>query len=361
VADRAGPVPWRTITATIALVLAAGIGILLLESIARVLAWLLVAIFLSVVLTGPVDFLERRARLRRGVATAIVFLTAIVLVAAMAYVFVRPIVEQGRKFADNLPGLIDDAQAGRGTIGQLVERYKLQDYIDENQDRLRTTVENLGSPAYSVVRSIFSTILASVTILVLTCLLLVQGPKLTRGALLTVPERHRERVRAVAVDSARAVSGYMFGNLLISVIAGGATYVLLKSLGVPYAEVLALWVAFTDLLPLVGATLGAIPTVGLSFLHSTVAGIAALLFYIAYQQFENHVLQVTIMSRTVNVNPLTVLLSVLIGVELAGLLGALLAIPAAGVISVVVRDVYDTDTGHLRQHPTVGVDEHPAD
>jgi predicted PurR-regulated permease PerM len=356
-ADGARPVPWRTILASIGLVLLAGVGILLLEALARVVTWLVVALFLTVVLTAPVDFLERRFHLRRGLATGAVFFTAIVLALAMGYVFVRPIVDQGQRFADNFPQLVDDAQKGQGTIGRLVERYNLQDYVNRNQDRLRSSLGNLGTPAFNVVRGIFSTILATVTILVLTCLMLMQGPRLTRGSLLAIPERHRERVRAVAVDAARAVSGYMYGNLLISGIAGGGTYVLLKILGVPYAEVLALWVAFTDLIPLVGATLGAVASVGIAFLHSTVAGLVALVFYIAYQQFENHVLQVTIMSRTVNVNPLTVLVSVLIGVELAGFLGAMLAIPAAGVISVIVRDIYDAETGRLRQHPVVGVDE----
>ena len=118
---------------------------------------------------------------------------------------------------------------------------------------------------------------------------------------------------------------------------------------------------FCDLVPLIGATIGAIPTVGFAFLHSTTAGIVAAIFFIAYQQFENHVLQVTVMSRTVNVNPLTVLVSVLIAVELFGLLGALLAIPAAGVIQVVVRDIYDEHRGHaLKPEPTVGADEVPA-
>jgi predicted PurR-regulated permease PerM len=351
------PVPWRTIIATIALVLAAWIGIILLQQLARVVAWLVVALFLTVVLTGPVDLLEHRFRLRRGTATALVFITAIILVLALGYVFVRPIVDQGGKLVDNLPKLVDDAQKGRGTIGQLATRYNLQDYVNKNQDRLRSTLTGLGSPALSVLRGVFSTLLAAITILVLTCLMLLRGPSLSRGALLLVPEQHRARVRAVAVDSARAVSGYMFGNLVISVIAGGATYVLLKILGVPYPEALALWVAFTDLIPLVGATLGAIGTVGLAFLHSVVAGVVALVFYIAYQQFENHVLQVNIMARTVNVSPLTVLVSVLVGVELAGFLGALLAIPAAGMLSVIVRDVYDSETGRLRRHPTVGVDE----
>jgi predicted PurR-regulated permease PerM len=100
--------------------------------------------------------------------------------------------------------------------------------------------------------------------------------------------------------------------------------------------------------------------VGLSFLHSTTAGIVALVFYVVYQQFENHVLQVTIMSRTVDVNPLAVLVSVLAGVELFGFLGAMLAIPFAGVLQVVFRNIYDERMGHWKDEPTVGEDEVPA-
>jgi predicted PurR-regulated permease PerM len=111
---------------------------------------------------------------------------------------------------------------------------------------------------------------------------------------------------------------------------------------------------------MVGATLGAIPTVAVAFLHSTPAGIATLIFYIVYQQFENHVLQVTIMSRTLDVNPLTVLVSVLVGVELFGFLGALLALPVAGAIQVVVRNIYDERRGRLKEEPTVGPDEVPV-
>jgi predicted PurR-regulated permease PerM len=357
VPDGPRPVPWRTIAATISLVVAAGLAILLVEALARIIAWLVVALFLTVVLTGPVDHLEHRLHVRRGAATAVVFVVAVSLVLGLGYLFVRPIVDQGSRFIDNFPKLIDDAQKGRGTIGHLVTRFNLQDYVNENQDRLRSGIEGLGTPALHVVRSVFSTLLAGLTILVLTCLMLVRGPRLSRAALLAVPPSHRDRVRAVAVDAARAVSGYMLGNLLISVIAGGSTYILLKLFGVPYAEVLALWVAFTDLIPLVGATLGAVASVGLAFLHSVPAGIAALVFYVAYQQFENHVLQVAIMSRTVNVSPLTVLVSVLVGVELGGFLGAILAIPAAGVLSVIVRDVYDSETGRLRAHPVVGPED----
>ena len=123
------------------------------------------------------------------------------------------------------------------------------------------------------------------------------------------------------------------------VIAGISTFIFLTIAGVPFAGVLALWVGFADLIPLVGATLGAIPTVLVAFLSSTTIGVATLIFYVIYQQFENHVLQVTIMSKTVALKPLIVLASVLFGVEIFGLLGALLAIPAAGIIKVVGTDI----------------------
>jgi predicted PurR-regulated permease PerM len=120
--------------------------------------------------------------------------------------------------------------------------------------------------------------------------------------------------------------------------------------------VLALWVGFADLIPLVGATLGAVPTALVAFLHSGPAGIATVIFFIVYQQFENHVLQVTIMARTVALNPLLVLVSVLVGVELLGIFGALLAIPVGGMLQVIVRDLYD-HRGGLKKEPTVGTDE----
>ena len=110
-----------------------------------------------------------------------------------------------------------------------------------------------------------------------------------------------------------------------------------------------------------GATLGAIPAIAVALLHSTPAGIATVAFFVLYQQFENNVLQVTVMSRTVNVNPLGIFVSVLVGVELFGLLGALLAIPAAGVIQVVVRDLWDEHLGRPKSVPTIGASETPMD
>ena len=352
-------VPWRTIFASVAVVGSALLAFELIQHTARIIAWLVVAGFFAVVLAPAVDWVQQHAHLRRGLATGAVFGSVLALVVLMLWAFITPIANQVDQFVDELPTYVEEARNGEGPIGDLVEKYDLDEKIEENQDKIQEWVSGAGTPALNIVRGVFNTIIAAVTIIALTILLLLRGPKLTAGALRLVREPHRERVRLVAADASKAVSGYMLGNFLISVVAGVSTYIVLRILGVPYPEVLALWVAFADLIPLVGATLGAIPTVGLAFLHSVAAGVIALVFYIVYQQFENHVLQVAVMSKTVDVDPLTVLISVLVGVELFGFLGALLAIPFAGILQVIVRNVYDPDTGRLKKEPTIGEDEIP--
>jgi predicted PurR-regulated permease PerM len=357
------PVPVRTIAVTIGMVLATVVGIVVLQRLTHILTLLAVALFFAVALSPPVNFLERRIHVRRGIAATLVLLVGFAAIAAMIYAFVRPIVDQTQKFVDELPEYVEDAEAGRGTIGRLVQRYNIDEWVRDNQDRLEQVRNEAGSKAPAVLGSVASAFFAGLTVLVLAILMLLQGPDIQTGMLnlLDAPHapRRRERVRRVASDAARAVTGYIAGNVVISIIAGTATYVALLVIGVPFKEVLALWVAFADLIPLVGATLGAVPAVLVAFLHSVPAGIATLIFFIAYQQFENHVLQVTVMSRTVDLNPLAVLIAVLVGVELFGLLGALLAIPMAGVLQVIVRDIYDERRGHLKEEPSVGTDEVP--
>ena len=357
------PVPVRSILAAIGLVLATVATIYLLFRLGHILTLIAIAGFFAVVLSPAVNFLERKARLRRSLATLVTFIVGIAVFSAMMYAFVRPIVDETQKFVDRFPDYVERAQRGEGTVGKLVKRYDVEQWVEDNQDRIEQARNDLGKRVPSVLQSVANTTFAVLTILVLAFLMILQGPQIQAGMLNVLespraPHR-RERVRRVAGDCARAVTGYMAGNLMISVIAGGATFVWLLIMGVDFAAVLALWVAFADLIPLVGATLGAIPTIAIAFLHSTFAGIATLVFFIVYQQFENHVLQVTIMSRTVDLNPLAVLISVLVGVELFGVLGALLAIPVAGVIQVIVRDVYDEHRGEPKDEPTVGTDEIP--
>lgn len=352
------PIPVRTIAATIGLVLATIVGLRIILLLGHVIGLLVVAGFFAVLLTPAVDFLERKG-LRRSLSTIVVFLIGFGLLASMLAAFIQPIAREVNGFIDDFPQFVENAKQGRGPVGRLVQRFDIDQYIERNQAQWQESLRNAGAPALSVVRSVASGVFAFVTILVLTFLMVLEAPKLTASALAAIGDRHRERVRIVAADCAKAVTGYMAGNLAISVIAGLSTFVFLTVIGVPFAGVLGLWVAFADLIPLVGATLGAIPTVGVAFLSSPGRGIAALIFYVVYQQLENHILQPTIMSRTVDINPLAVLVSVLAGVELFGLVGALLAIPAAGILQVIVRNLYDERRGRLKSEPSIGSDEVP--
>jgi predicted PurR-regulated permease PerM len=144
------------------------------------------------------------------------------------------------------------------------------------------------------------------------------------------------------------------------VICGLLTYVVLLVTGVPFAGLIAVFVAVADLVPLVGATLGAVVAAVAGFVHSTTAGIVVVVFFVIYQQLENHLLQPLIFARTVQLNPLAVLLAILIMTELAGILGALLAIPIGGIIQIIARDIWDTRNGRLKPVPTTGTDHEPV-
>jgi predicted PurR-regulated permease PerM len=353
-------VPVRTIVVTIALVAAAVVLFWLVVTLARIEGLLIVAAFFAVLLSPPVDWLQHHLHLRRALATFIVFFTGVVLVVAMLYAFIRPLVDQVQSFSDSFPKYVADARAGKGTVGKLVKKYKIDDWVERNRDNIQESISRFGTGALKWVRSIAVGVALLITTLVLSFLMVLHGPSMLSGALGMLSPPTRQRVSAVGADSAKAVTGYMFGNLLISVIAGTVTFFSLWGFGVPFRGVLALWVGFADLIPLVGATLGAVPTVGVAFLHSTTAGIGMIIVFVVYQQFENHVLQVVIMSKTVQLNQLFVLVSILVGVELFGFIGALLAIPAAGVLQVVVRDLYENRQGRLKPEPTVGADEVPV-
>ncbi|MDQ3887210.1 MAG: AI-2E family transporter, partial [Actinomycetota bacterium] len=293
------------------------------------------------------------------VATLLVFLLVVLVLGGLAAVFAVPLAREGTAFAAQLPSLLEDARAGRGPVGGLLERMNALQFVEQNQDRLSGYAKDLGTSALSFVRSVVTGVAATLTIFILSYLLVLEGPKLISGMLALFEPARAERICQVGADCAKTITGYLSGNLLISLICGLLTYAVLAIAGVPFAGLIALFVAIVDLIPLVGATLGALVASIAGFLHSVPAGIAVVVFFIVYQQLENHLLQPLILSRTVRLNPLTVLVAILVGVELAGILGALLAIPAAGILQVIVRDIWDHRRGRLKQQPTVGEEKVP--
>lgn len=336
------PVPVRTILATIGLVLATALTLYLVLETRRVLTWMVVAVFFAVALYPVAAWVQRRmlGGRRRALATFLVFLVVFLGVGGLVTVFAFPLVEEGTKFAGQLPELIDQARSGQGPVGRLLERTNVLAWVQDNQDRIDDVVSGLTAPAAGVLRSVATGIAATVTVFVLAYLMVLEGPKVVDGALGVFAPATAARILRVGADCARSVTGYISGNLLISLICGALTYVVLLILGVPFAGLIALFVGIADLVPLVGATIGGAVAVLAGFLHSVPAGIVVLVFVVLYQQLENHLLQPLIFARTVKLNPLTVIVAILLGVELLGVLGALLAIPVTGIIQVIIRDVW---------------------
>lgn len=327
----------RTLT-VIGLVLATAFALAFVYATRRVLVWVVVAAFFAVALKPLVDAVQRRLVRRRALATLLVFLAALVVASAVATVILVPLLDEVGRFADRAPELLRDARSGRGPLGQLLERTGARRYASAHSDQLRDLGTRLRQPAVGVLRGIVETVAGLVTVVVLAYLMVLEAPRITGGVLAAAGDGEGERLRRVGRAVSRTVTGYLTGNLLISVICGGLTYLVLALTGVPFAAVIALLVAVTDLIPLVGATLGAVIAAGAGFLHSPTAGVVVLVFFVVYQQVENHLLQPLILSRAVRLNPLTVLVSVLLAAELAGLLGALLAIPAAGIVQTLLRE-----------------------
>jgi predicted PurR-regulated permease PerM len=361
IADRRS-VPVRTILTVIGLVLATVLLLYVVVHVRRVLTWVVVGAFFAVALYPLVGWVQRRllGGRRRALATFLVFLVTMLLLAALVAAFVVPLAGEATRVAEQLPGLVADARAGRGPVGDLLQRTHALDWVQNNQGRIEQFARGLTAPAASVLSGVATGVAGIVTVLVLAYLMVLEGPKLVTCTLALFPPERAERIRRVGADCARSVTGYLSGNLLISVICGALTYVVLKIVGVHFAGLIALFVGVADLVPLVGATLGGAVAVLAGFVHLVPAGIVVLVFFVLYQQLENHLLQPLVFARTVKLNPLTVIIAILIAADLAGILGALLAIPVASMIQVILRDVWDHRAGRPKPEPTVGEERRPV-
>ena len=330
----------RTILLVLGMAVLVGLALALVYLAWRPLTWILIATLLAAALNPAVEAIEQRGLARIWAAT-VVFVLALLVVTGIGFLIVPPLVTQVSEFGNAVPDFIDDLTAGRGPLGWLQDEYQIV-------DRIRAAIERQGvggilglsGPALDVVRSVVTAVVGTITVIFLTYFMLLEGPRTIRGILGLLPESSRPRYERVGRDIYRAISGYVTGNLLISLVAGTLSTVVLFAVGSEYAVALGLLVAILDLIPLAGATLAAILVSTVIFIETDwIRCLIVIGFFIAYQQFENHVLQPLVYGRTVQLSPLAVLCAVLIGAQLAGILGALLAIPIAGSLIAIVREI----------------------
>jgi predicted PurR-regulated permease PerM len=329
----------RNVMMVIGLIIGAWALLHMLAVTRQVVTWILVAVFFALALNPAVEFFMRRGLNRRGYAVALTYFLALLAVVGIGWAFIPTLVQQVNDFVEALPGYVDDLTAGRGKLGFLQEDYQLVDKIREAvEEGGAAKILGLTGTAISVTKGVITFVVAIITIAFLTLFMLLEGPRWVERFYGLLEDDKQERWRAIGRDVYRTIGGYVTGNLLISLIAGTLTTVVLLAVGVPYAVALGLIVAILDLIPLAGATIAAIIVGAVSFLDSTTSGIIVVSYFVVYQQIENHFLQPVIYGRTVQLSPLAVLIAVLVGGSLAGILGALGAIPVAGTIQVLLLD-----------------------
>jgi predicted PurR-regulated permease PerM len=329
----------RAVLTVLLVVLATAVVLQVLWVTRDVVTWTLIALFLAMALNPAVEFLLARGVPRRGLAVAIVYVGALLLIAAISATFVPTLIREVNDFAAAVPDYIDDLTRGRGKLGFLEREYHIVERVRDAIEKSGVAgVLGLSSTALSITKSVVNAVVAVVTIAFLTLFMLLEGPGWVERFFSLLPEQSQPRWRKVGSDIYRTVGGYVSGNLFISLVAGVTSTCMLLILGVPYAVALGLVVGILDLIPLAGATIAAVIVSTVGFLHSTTAGIVLIVFFLLYQQLENHVLQPLVYGRTVRLSPLIVLVAVLMGAELAGVVGALGAIPIAGSLQVIFLD-----------------------
>ena len=339
----------RGVARLVAMVVACVIALYLAWRVRDVVRLVGISLFLALALMPVVDALDR-SRIPRAALILLVYVLLFVAVAVIGYVVIPSLVNQVGQLSDDAPRYAADLRHN-GIFRHYDNRYHISATLVNDTQRLPQLLGHLAGPLRDVTVQAFGFIGELLTVLAITFLLLLHGRDYVNLGLSLTGDRS-ERYRRVIIEVNRAVAQYVLGNITISVLATIATWIVLSILGVPYALALGFVVGFFDLLPLVGATLGAIvvavATVTVDFPTATVVWIV---FIVVWQRFEDYVVQPLVYGRSLKVNPIVTIVSILAGAALLGILGALLAIPIAAAVQIVLREWWSNRTPQRASAP----------
>jgi predicted PurR-regulated permease PerM len=327
------------------IVVACAIALYLLWRVRTVVRLAAISLFLGLAILPIVDALDRRTRIPRSMSILLVYLVLIAAVVLIGALVVPSLVKEVGRLSKDAPRYARELRVN-STFRHYDNRYHISARLVEDARHLPRALGHLAGPLKQVTVSAFSFIGQLVTVLALTFLLVLHGRSYVNIGLSLTGARE-ERYRRVILEINHAVAKYVLGNVVISVLATVATWIVLTILGVPYALSLGFVVGFFDLIPLVGATLGAIvvavATLTVNFPLATIVWIA---FIIIWQRVEDYVVQPLVYGRALHVNPIVTIVSVLAGAALLGILGALIAIPTAAAIQIILNEWWATRRGN---------------
>jgi predicted PurR-regulated permease PerM len=350
----------RTIVRTVLIVLLVLAALYLLYLLRKPLGWIVLATFIAIALSGPVNLLSRR--MPRGVAIAVAYLGLILIPIGIGAIVVPPLVREATDLAQNAPQYVQDAQEWvneNDMLRDIDQEYNIGDQLQRKAEELPQQLDDAASTLSSVGGTIVSSLFAAINILILSIFMVASGRRWIDWGVAQARPEHAVRIRRALDRIGVAVGNYVGGALLQATIAGVTTFIVLSILSVPFAAPLAVVVALFDLIPLVGATIAAVLVGLVTLFHDfPVATIVWAIWAIIYQQVENTIIQPQIQRRAVEVHAFAVLVSVLFGATLFGIVGALLAIPFAASIQIALREWWDYRRTSAVEMPA-GVDRPP--
>jgi predicted PurR-regulated permease PerM len=330
----------RAILRNVLIVVGVVLALYLIYLLRKPLTWIVIAAFIAIAVSGPVNYLSRW--MKRGLAIAAVYIALILIPVGIGALIIPGLVSQAEDLGDNAPQYardVTDFVNENETLRDLNDKYDITAKLEEEANKLPDKIPDAAAVLADIGVGIVNSVFAALTIFILSIFMVAGGRRWIAWFLTTRDPDHAERIERTLDDIGQAVGAYFRGALLQATIAGVSAFLVLTILGVPFAAPLALVVFFFDLIPVVGATLAAaLVAVVTLFVNFPVALIVWVIFAIVYQQLENYVIQPQIQRRAVEIEPFTVLVAVLFGATLFGIIGALLAIPAAAAIQIAVRE-----------------------
>jgi predicted PurR-regulated permease PerM len=306
--------------------------------IGSVLILVVVALFLAAGLNPIVEYFMGRG-LKRPWALLVVIAGVLLAITLFILAIVPVVTDQVTSITDNAPGWLDQLTHNK-QFKDLDDQYdivaKAKDYIESGD-----LAKNVFGGALNVGLKVLSLLGNVFVVIVLTLYFLASLPTIKTALYQLAPASRRDRVSKLGDQIVRGIGGYVSGAFVIALLAGVSTLVFLAIIGLgEYAVALALVVALLDVIPMIGATLGAIIVCAIAFATDVKMGIAAVIFYVAYQQIENYIIYPRVMSRSVEIPGAMTVIAALIGAALLGVVGALLAIPTAAAVLLIVREVW---------------------
>ena len=329
---------WRTSAVAVAAVLGLFALFTLVTAARQTLTWILIGSLLAMALNPLVVVVERRLRLRRGLAVGTVLVGLVAVVAAALLLLGPPAIREAQKVTSDLPSVaqrLGDIPLIGGALRDNDVPGKLEDFIQNLPQRLGQNEE----PVVRVIEAVLGGALAAFMTVLVTVVILLDGRRVLRGLRRVVPLRHRARFDRGAGILYRTVGRYFAGSLLVAILAGCNVLIVGLILGVALAPLAAIWTTMTNLIPQIGGFLGGSFFVLVAFAHSPTAAAIALAEFLVYQQLENHIIQPTIVGEAVDLSPPTTMMAALVGASAAGVPGALIAVPLLGAVKALAQEL----------------------